>query len=124
MASSPFMSKIRHLDNTIAKWLMRHFYFIFFQIILVAVFVYWFTTVFGVIDFNFRVPKSTLTEHLLTAQMTSLNMIVLLMIINSFWLLYMFNCIMRIMHTQRDMSYTLSRMRHQNKPKNTPGKNP
>ena len=123
MSSSPFISKIRHLDNIIAKWLMRHFYFIFFQIILVGIFVYWFTTTFKIIDLG-RIPKNNLTEHILTTQATSLNVIVLLMIVNSFWLLYMFNCIMRIMYTQRDMSYTLSRMRHQNKPKNTPGRNP
>lgn len=123
MKFSSLMSKVRHFDNIVSKWLMRHFYFLFFQIILVAVFIFWFANVFKIIDFE-RIPKTSLTEHLLVTQTSSLNIIVLLMIINSFWMLYMFNCIMRIMYTQKDMSYTLSRMRHQNKPKNTPGRNP
>ncbi|MFT5386973.1 MAG: hypothetical protein ACI9F2_001184 [Lysobacterales bacterium] len=115
MASSSFISKIRHFDNVTAKWLMRHFYFIFFQIILVILFLFWFTNLFSIIDFNIGVPNKTFTDTILTNQATTLSVMVFLMLLNSFWMLYMFNCIIRIMHTQKDMSYTLSRMRHQKK---------
>ena len=39
MSYQDFMNKIRYFDNRMAKWLMRHIYFTFFQMNTVEAFV-------------------------------------------------------------------------------------
>jgi len=115
MSYNEFMNKVRYWDNLTAKWLMRHFYFTFFQFVLVGIFIIWFINLFRVIDTSVQIPKAGLLEQILTTQSVNLSVIVLLMILNSFWLLFIFNGLQRLRNLLKDISYHLSRIRTQNK---------
>ena len=108
--------KIRRWDNLTAKWFMRHFYFMFFQIVLVAIFVFWFINLFGVIDTVLAPAEQTNLEKILATQSINLTIIVFLMLLNSFWFLFVFNNIQRMRTLLKDMSYHLSRLRFNRKP--------
>jgi membrane-associated HD superfamily phosphohydrolase len=111
MSSADFINKIRQLDNLAARWMMRHFYFLFFQIVIVVVFFFWFVDVLNVIDIGADHPPATGTDRLLMSQTVNLTIIVFLMLLNSFWMLYIFNTIQRIMGNLRDMSFQISKLR-------------
>ncbi len=124
MAYSDFMKKVRYWDNLTAKWILRHFYLMFFQIILVLVFVGWFINTLHVIDISFESNKHDILERLLLTQSINTTIIVLLTILNSFWLLYLFSGIQRLRSILKDISYNTSKI-HQLKPRPNPppGKN-
>lgn len=114
MAFNDFMAKIRYWDNLTAKWLMRHFYFMFFQIVLLIIFLFWFVNMFNVIDTNYQVSKSSVLERALMTQSINTTIIVLLLLLNSFWMLYIFNGIQRIMNLLKDINYNINRLRGKN----------
>jgi hypothetical protein len=111
MAYNDFMNKIRQWDNHMAKWMMQHFYFLFFQILLVLVFFIWFTNLIGVINATLFTPLANPAEKLLATQSINTTIIVFLMLLNSFWILYIFNSLMRMHGTLKDLSFHMSRMR-------------
>lgn len=111
MSYQNFMNKIRQIDNLTARWLMRHFYFTFFQFVLIVVFLFWFVNMFNVIDISLQASKSNLLEQILANQSINLTITVFLMILNSFWLLFIFNAIQRMRTILRDISYNISRLR-------------
>ena len=102
------MSKIRHLDNLVARWLLRHFYFIFFEIVLVVIFVIWFINTIHVIDLNSEGVSSPQIEQILTNQTTQLTLIVFILLLNSFWILFIFNGLQRTITILKDISYNLN----------------
>ena len=106
-----FMNKVRHWDNLTAKWMMRHFYFMFFQIVLVVIFLFWFTNTLSVIDVNLQPVSSTNLERLLKIQTVNTSIIVIILLLNSFWVLYMFNGLQRLHGLLRDISYHISKLR-------------
>lgn len=112
MAFKDFMSKIRYWDNLTAKWLMRHFYFMFFQIVLLIIFSFWFVNMFTVIDINYQLPKSSILERAIMTQSVNTTIIVLLLLLNSFWMLYIFNGIQRLMNILKDINYNIHRLRN------------
>lgn len=112
MSYKNIISKVRYWDNLAAKWIMRHFYFMFFQAALLGIFLFWFVNMFDVIDANFQASQSSsVTEHILAAQSVNMTIIVLLILLNSFWMLFVFSAIQRISSLLRDMNYHLSRLR-------------
>ena len=116
MPYKDFITKIRYWDNLTAKWLMRHFYFTFFQIILMVIFFVWFMNMFNVIDSSYELPENgTPIQHILAAQSVNMTIVVLLLILNSFWTLFIFGAIQRIGNLLRDVTYHLSRLRLRNK---------
>ena len=115
MSYNDFMSKVRHWDNLTAKWLMRHFYLMFFQIILVAIFVIWFINTLNVIDLNSHISNAPLTEQLLMAQANNTTIIILLLLLNSFWMLFIFNGIQRLWSLMKDVNYNISKLRTRDK---------
>lgn len=110
MGFNDFMAKIRYWDNQIAKWLMRHFYFMFFQMVLLIIFLFWFVNMFGVIDINQEASSSSFVELAMASQSVNMTIMVLLLLLNSFWMLYMFNGIQRIMNLLRDINYNIHRL--------------
>ncbi|MBF0521670.1 MAG: hypothetical protein HQL24_01290 [Candidatus Omnitrophica bacterium] len=114
MMLEQFMNKVRYWDNLIAKWVMRHFYFMFFQVILVIISIFWLSNTIHVIDLNFQTAKASLLEKVLLAQTINTTIIVLLLLLNSFWLLYIFGGIQRLRTILRDITYHLSKMRCKN----------
>ncbi len=110
MAFKDFMSKIRYWDNLTAKWLMRHFYFMFFQIVLFIVFLFWFVNMFNVIDINDQASKSSILERAAMTQSINTTIMVLLLLLNSFWMLYVFKGIQSIMNLLKDINYNIHRL--------------
>ena len=121
MSYKDFINKVRYWDNILAKWLMRHFYITFFQIVLVIIFFIWFINLIRVVDANFQVNQSNLMEKIFMTQSINTTIIVLLMILNSFWLLYLFSGIQRLRAILKDISYNTSKI-HQLKPKQNTAK--
>lgn len=109
------MNKIRHWDNLTAKWLMRHFYFMFFQIVLVVIFFFWFINTLKIIDLGADLKIATGVERLLHAQVVNTHILLFLLLLNSFWLLFIFSSIQRLGTLLKDISFHLSRLRLRNK---------
>lgn len=119
MAEPKFMNKIRQWDNQAARWIMRHFYFMFFQIILFILFIFWFVNTvhvsFNVADVNQYVQKPFLLEKLLATQSVNQTIIVILLLLNSFWMLYIFNILQRMITLLKDVNFTLMRIRNRDR---------
>src|SRR3989338_658261 len=112
MSYKNILTTIRYWDNMTAKWLMRHFYFMFFQIILVAIFLVWFVNMLTVIDSSYQIPETgTPAEHILAAKSINMTIVVALVLLNSFWMLFIFSGIQRIGNLLKDITYHLSRLR-------------
>lgn len=114
MAYKDFMNKVHYWDNIAAKWIMRHFYFMFFQITLVVAFFLWFINTLQLIDISSQVDKTQIMERLLLIQAQNADIIVFLLILNSFWLLFIFSFLQRIRVLLKDMNYNLNKMRGRN----------
>lgn len=102
------MSRIRHLDNLVARWFVRHFYFIFFEMVLVIIFVLWFVNTIHVIDLNSDGVKTQVVERILTSQTNQLTLITFILLLNSFWVLFIFNGLQRIITILKEISYNLT----------------
>ncbi len=111
MGFNEFMAKVRQLDNKMAKWMLRHFYILFFEAFLVFIFLLLFVNTLHVIDAFSLVNRSDAIQRLLFSQSVNQLLIVLLLILNSFWMLFVFNAIIRIRSLLRDISFTLSKRR-------------
>ena len=111
MSYKDFMNKVRHWDNFFAKWLMRHFYFLFFQIVLMFIFLFWFVNLFNIIDTSLSTEPASRVERILFSQSVNTAIIVLLLLLNSFWMLYVFNGIQRMVSLLKDVSFNIMRLR-------------
>ncbi|MBL8013187.1 MAG: hypothetical protein JNN05_05010 [Candidatus Omnitrophica bacterium] len=111
MGFGDFMNKVRQWDNRSAQWMMKHFYMLFFEFILVGVFVFFFMNTFKVIDASDHIPKYDAMANLLLAQTTNTSLIVILLLFNSFWMLYIFNSILRLRSVLKNIEYNLTRKR-------------
>ena len=78
---------------------------------LVIIFLIGFFNTTQLIDFSFAVARDDIVQRLLLTQSIYMLVIVLLMLLNSFWILYIFNCILRMQNTLKDVSFNLSRRR-------------
>ena len=123
MSFNDFMAKIRYWDNQSAKWITRHFYLLFFEIVLVIIFLVFFVNVIKIIDLSVSAAEDSIVEHLLAAQSIHLSIIVMLMLLNSFWLLYIFNSILRLRTILMDINFNLSRQRPDTRKPNSPRDN-
>ena len=109
MAFGDFMNKVRQLDTQAARWMMRHFYIIFFEFVLVIIFFIFLFSTFHTIDLSQQAEKSNILEQLLLQQSTNTHIIIILMLLNSFWMLYVFNEISRVRTILKDISFYQSR---------------
>ena len=111
MAFSDVMNKVRYWDNRSAKWMMRHFYILFFEFVLVAIFLVFFANVLHVINLGADVEKNNNIEQLLLIQSVNGLIIVILLLLNSFWMLYMFSSIIRFRSILKEISFNTSKWR-------------
>ena len=111
MGFNNFMNKIRQWDNRSAQWIVRHFYILFFEIILVVIFIAAFINALKIIDIGIDVQRSTILERLLMAQSVNTLLIVILLLFNSFWILYIFGSLLRLRSLLKNMDFNLSRRR-------------
>ena len=105
------MTRIRQLDNRSAQWITRHFYILFFEIVLVIIFVALFVNTLRTIDISVDISKNNIIERLLLNQSIYMLLIVILLLFNSFWTLYIFNSIIRLRSILRNIDYNLGRRR-------------
>lgn len=111
MGFNDFMNKIRHWDNRSAQWMMKHFYMLFFELILVGVFLFFFMNTIKIIDASEHISNYDAIATLLLAQTTNTSLVVILLLFNSFWMLYIFNSILRLRGVLKNIEYNTSRKR-------------
>ena len=111
MGFNDFMNKVRHWDNRTSQWIIRHFYILFFEFILVAIFVAVFVNALKIIDVSVDIQKNNIIERLLLTQSTNTLLIVILLLFNSFWLLYIFSSLLRLRSLLKNIDFNLSRRR-------------
>ena len=114
MSFNDVMAKIRHWDSHFARWMMRHFYILFFEFVLVVIFFWFLFTLLRAIDAASRVSATSVTEQLLLTQSTTTLIIALLLLLNSFWMLYIFNHIDRLRVILKEISFNLTRRKPNN----------
>jgi hypothetical protein len=106
------MTKIRQLDHLFARWLLRHFYFLFFQLVLVGIFFFFLLLTFKTLDIAGTITTPYSIERLLFHQNLHTLVVILLLLLNSFWMLYMFNGLERIRSLLKDINFNLMRRRN------------
>ncbi|MBZ0167562.1 MAG: hypothetical protein K8I00_12220 [Candidatus Omnitrophica bacterium] len=111
MAFKELIQKLKYWDHLAARWLMRHFYFTFFQLVLLVIFVFWFRNLLNVIDINLHQTDKTFVEAILTTQNVNTSILVVLLLLNSFWMLYILNALQRLANLIKDVSYNINRLR-------------
>lgn len=114
MKFSDIMSKVRHFDNQCARWMMRHFYLLFFEFVLVIIFFLFLFNTFKTLDLSQHIVSDNMMEHLLVHQSMLTSIVIILLILNSFWMLYIFNGMVRIKIILKDINYNLLRSKHSN----------
>ncbi len=120
MGFNDMMNRVRQWDNRSAQWMMKHFYMLFFEIILVGVFVFFFMNTFKVVDASGNISRYDVAGNLLLAQTINTSLIVILLLFNSFWMLYIFNSILRLRGVLKNIDYNLSRRRNDHRDNDTP----
>lgn len=106
------MNKVRQWDTQAARWMMRHFYILFFEFVLVIIFIVFLLNTYRTIDISHAASKDNVTEQLLVQQTSGTYIIIILMLLNSFWMLYMFNEISRLKTILKDISFYQSRRKN------------
>ena len=109
MSYTTFIGKIRQWDNKAAKWMTRHFYILFFEIFLVFIFIGLFVIILKTIDISVEISQKSIIERLLMMQNLSTILILLLLLLNSFWMLYIFNGILRIRSLLKELNFNLTK---------------
>ena len=112
MGFNDFMAKVRYLDNRSAKWIMRHFYILFFEIFLVSIFVWCFINNLWLVDLNNVIPPYHVTERLLLTQTVNGVIVIVLFMLNSFWMLFIFGNMIRFRALLKEMNFNLSRRKN------------
>ena len=90
---------------------MRHFYFTFFQLVLLIVFVFMFRNLLNVLDSGYHHSDHTVVEASLHTLNINSIIISVLLLLNSFWMLYMLNAMQRLGNLIKDVSYNINRLR-------------
>ena len=111
------MNKVRQWDNRTAQWVVRHFYILFFEIILVAIFIGMFANAIKLIDIGMDIHKNDIIERLLLNQSVNTLLITVLLLFNSFWLLYIFSGMLRLRNLLKNIDFNLSRRPHDHRNK-------
>ncbi len=111
MSFQDFMVKVRQWDNACARWMLRHFYILFFEFVLVIIFFSFLINTLKTIDISSDIASNNIMEKLLLQQSINTLMIVFLLLLNSFWMLYIFNEILRMRTSLKDINFGLSRRR-------------
>ena len=112
MPFQEFMSKIRHWDNRCSRWMMRHFYILFFEFVLVAIFFAFFFSTLKAFDLSARISGDNVMQQIALQQLFNIRLIVILLLLNSFWMLYIFNGMSRLRSLLKEICFQLSKTHH------------
>ena len=108
MRFADFMARVRYWDNRTAKWMIRHFYLLFFEVILVFIFVGLFAIVVQVIEVGSEIKNIPLERLFFLETVVSI-LIAVLVLLNSFWMLYIFNELIRTRSSLKEIGFLLTR---------------
>lgn len=120
MAYKDFMSKIRYIDNIFARWMLKHFYILFFELVLVITFFVFFFNTLKVIDISTQIHPENITALLMLKQTANTLIIIFLLLLNSFWMLFIFSGINRLRLVLKEINYNLMRQKHHKPPQRHP----
>lgn len=109
MSFNNLMNTIRQIDNRSNQWFVRHFYVLFFEIILVGVFVVFFILNIKTINIASDIHNPTAVELLLINQNNISLVLIFLLLLNSFWMLFMFSGLLKIRGVLKNIDFNLSR---------------
>lgn len=109
MKFQDLLNKFRQWDNRSSQWFARHFYVLFFEAILIAVFFFFFANIINMINISADINQNTILERLLQAQNISTLLILFLAIINSFLMLFLFSGFLRIRSILKNIDFNLSK---------------
>jgi len=118
MSYHNFMNKIRQWDNRSNQWFIRHFYILFFEVVLVLAFVLFFALTINTINLAADISKASINERLLLNQNYLGLLIVFILLLNSFWMLFMFAGTIKIRNVLKNIDFNLSR-KHNDRRTNT-----
>lgn len=106
------LNKLRYWDNKSAQWILRHFYILFFEVVLIVIFIFFFINAMSVVESGFDLDKTNQIEKLLHSQSVNTTLLLLLILFNSFWMLFIFRAIMSIRSSARSIEYNITKIRH------------
>jgi H+/Cl- antiporter ClcA len=104
-------NKLRQWDNRSNQWFSKNFSILLFEIVLAIVFFFFINTMMDVFTISAQVSRSNILEQIMLSQTGFLMLIVLLLIFNSFLMLYLFSNMLRMRGILKNMDYSLSRRR-------------
>lgn len=105
MSLNESISKVRQWHNNHARWMLKHFNILFFELILIIIFFVFLYNTSRTIDISHQTQQLSVTEELLLQQTTNGYLIIILMLLNSFWMLYIFNEVIRLRGILKDISF-------------------
>ncbi len=105
MSVNDLLSRVRHWDNTISKWLMNNFYYTFFHLVVVVVFLLWAVNMLGLITTSLEIKNENPLEKMMILQSFNSSIMTFLLLLNSLWILYLLNNSHRIKNSLKNISY-------------------
>ena len=105
------LNKIRQWDKHSNQWFSKNFSVLLFELVLAVIFVFFIDYMMNIIAISDQVKKASVTEQILMSQAGLMLLVVLLLLFNSFLMLYLFNNILRISGLLKNLDYHLGRRR-------------
>ena len=103
--------KLRQWDNRSNQWFSKNFSILFFELVLAVIFFFFINTMMDIFAISSQVNKSSIIEQILLSQAGFMMLIVLLLIFNSFLMLYLFSNMLRMRGILKNLDYSMSRRR-------------
>ena len=114
MNNQDFAKAFRQWELKSNQWFVRHSFILFFPILL-ACFVVFFIITINLINVSSDMHQNSSTEKLLLAQNISTLFLAFLILLNSFWTIYMLASIFRIRSILKNVDFNLSRRQNDRK---------
>ena len=111
LSFNDFTSKLRQWDNRSNQWFSKNFSILLFELVLAVIFFFFINTMMDVFTLSSQVHRENMVEQILLSQSGFMMLIVLLLIFNSFLMLYLFSNMLKIRGVLKNLDYTLSRRR-------------
>jgi len=115
LSFNEFATKLRQWDNRSNQWFSKNFSILLFELVLAVIFFFFINTMMDVFTLSSQVDHANIIEQILLSQAGFMMLIVLLLIFNSFLMLYLFNNMLKIRGVLKNLDYTLSRRRNDNR---------
>ncbi len=103
---------IRQWDNRSNQWFSKNFSILIFELVLAVIFFFFLNHMMDIFTLSAQVKRSNLTEQILLSQAGLMLLVVLLLIFNSFLMLYIFSNMLRMRNILKNLDYNMSRRRN------------